>query len=164
MKQKNILLTFDLEEFDLPIEYGIDIKDEDMFSISLNGCLKILNILKNYKINSTFFVTGFFGKKYPKLIKKISMSGHEIALHGYKHSQKYSQLGKEDFLKNIKKNKKILEENYNKRILGFRSPRMEMVPFDVLKKAGLKYDSSLHPTYVLSRYNNFTFSRSIEFE
>jgi len=164
MISKNILLTFDIEEFDLPLEYGDYIKNEDMLSISFSGCLKILDILKHYKINSTLFITGFFGERYPKLIKRISKCGHEIALHGYKHSQKYSQLGKEDFLKNIKKNKKILEENYNKRILGFRSPRMEKVPFDILKKADLKYDSSLHPTYVPSRYNNFTFSRNIEFE
>lgn len=41
---------------------------------------------------------------------------------------------------------------------------METIPFDILKKTGLKYDSSLHPTYVPGRYNKFTFSRSIEFE
>ncbi|NIM46923.1 MAG: polysaccharide deacetylase family protein [Candidatus Aenigmarchaeota archaeon] len=162
MQPKTVLLTFDLEEFDLPLEYGIHINYADMFSISVNGCLKILNILRNYKINSTFFITGFFGENRPKLIKKINKLGHEIALHGYKHDQKYSEMKKEDILNDIKRGKKILEKICRKKVYGFRSPRMEMVSFEILKKTGLKYDSSLHPTYVPGRYNNFTSPRDIK--
>jgi len=41
-----VLLSFDIEEFDMPFEYGKEIPFEDQLSISTEGTLKILAILK----------------------------------------------------------------------------------------------------------------------
>jgi len=80
VKIKHILLSFDIEEFDLPREYNVSIKNNEMFEISYKGCKRILSILKKYNIISTFFVSAKFAKKYPNLIKEISKK-NEIGLH-----------------------------------------------------------------------------------
>ena len=41
-----ILLSFDIEEFDMPFEYGKTISFEDQISISIEGTSLILDLLK----------------------------------------------------------------------------------------------------------------------
>ena len=45
-----------------------------------------MDLLKKYNLLATFFVTANFANKYPDLLKKLDMDGHEIASHGYDHS------------------------------------------------------------------------------
>ena len=149
---KNILLSFDLEEFDLPREYNVTIEENEMFRISYDGCERILNILNKYKIKGTFFVSANFAKKYPNLVKKISKK-HEIGLHCYEHKDKNFE--------RLEEAKKIIENIINKKIMGFRAPRYQTPDYEQLKELGLKYDSSSHPTYIPGRYNNFLKSRKI---
>ena len=42
---KKILLSFDLEEFDLPLEYDISISKQEQFNFSLKGLKKIIKLL-----------------------------------------------------------------------------------------------------------------------
>lgn len=156
---KYFCLSFDLEEFDIPLELGKDISEEDMFKISLEGTKRILNLVKKYKIKVTFFVTTGFCKKYPALVKSISKV-HEVACHG-EHSRDYSKMEKNKAAKSIKQNKLLLEKLIKKNVAGFRAPRMSTPNYEGLKKVGLKYDASLHPTYVPGRYNNLLKPRKI---
>jgi len=39
---KSILLTFDLEEFDLPLEFNQDIDEDEMYEISGRGLFNVL--------------------------------------------------------------------------------------------------------------------------
>ena len=82
---KKILLSFDIEEFDLPEEYNQKIDTKTKLNTSLRGLNKILNLLEKQGIKATFFVTAFFAEEYPEVIKKISQK-HEIASHGLVHS------------------------------------------------------------------------------
>ena len=50
-----VLLSFDIEEFDMPFEYGKDISFEDQISISVAGCHIILDLLKKHQFKATFF-------------------------------------------------------------------------------------------------------------
>jgi len=150
----NILLSFDVEEFDLPLEFSQKIKEQDMFEFSKQGLLKILNILDKHKIKATFFTTASFAQKYPELIKKISQT-HEIASHGLSHSlNKHTE-------QQIQKSKQILESITGKTINGFRAPRLQKPDFQLLNKLNFKYDSSISPTYIPGRYNNYKEKRSI---
>lgn len=155
---KYLLLSFDIEEFDLPFEFNIRIDKEKMFKISYDGTLRILKILEKNKIKVTFFVTAVFAKKYPKLIKKISKE-HEIALHGYEHKDNYNFMDEEEVYKRLKKAKEILEKISGKKITGFRAPKLNPPKYEILKKIGMKYDSSLNPICIPGRYNNFFKSR-----
>ena len=47
--------------------------------------LKILEILKQYNVNATFFMVGFWVEKYPEMVKAIDDQGIEIATHSNTH-------------------------------------------------------------------------------
>ncbi len=65
-EEKMVAMTFDTA-------WGAD-KTED-----------ILKILKQYDVNATFFMVGFWVEKYPDLVKKIDEQGIEIGTHSNTH-------------------------------------------------------------------------------
>lgn len=142
-----ILLSFDIEEFDMPFEYQKEITFEDQISISRKGTTIILDLLKKHNIKATFFSTVVFAKEVPDLIKRIIEEGHELASHTYYHS---------DFkIEHLKKSKEALEALSGSEIIGFRMPRMYPVDEKEIEKAGYLYNSSINPTYLPGRYNHF---------
>ncbi|WP_026999266.1 polysaccharide deacetylase family protein [Eisenibacter elegans] len=145
-KKNKILLTFDLEEFDLPIEYGNQIDEKEMFKVTSDGLENLLKILSEYKIRATFFTTANYAEKHPKIIERIVSENNELASHMYYHSD-YDE-------SHILKSKKKLEEISNTSINGIRMPRLKRVNLDKIKEAGYLYDSSLNPTFIPGRYNN----------
>lgn len=158
-KEKSILLTFDVEEFNLPHEYNHHIPIEWEYSISHKGLLVLLNILKREKVKATFFVTTNFAKRYPVLIRHMGKK-HEIASHGYSHSDDYRKMKKDVLCQRLGKGKRIVEKIIGKRINGFRAPRFHLKRLKWIEGI-FKYDSSLHPTYIPGRYNNFFTERRI---
>ena len=147
-----ILLSFDIEEFDMPFEYGKIIDFEEQISISKTGTSIILDILKKHDIKATFFSTVVFAQNAPELIQKIVNDGHEIASHTYYHS-KFE-------LADLLKSKQALEQQTGQKVLGFRMPRMQPVDEKEIFKAGYTYNSSINPTYLPGRYNNFNKPRT----
>lgn len=152
--KKFICLTFDIEEFDL-----INNKD-NQFKLSYKGTLNILNLLNKYDIKSTFFITSNFAEKYPGLIREISKK-HEVANHGYSHKHNYKKMSPKQSLNYIKKSKMIVENIINKKIYGFRAPKLFAPKYKIIKEASHEYDSSLHPTYIPFHYNNFFKKRKV---
>ena len=47
--------------------------------------LDILKILKEYNVNATFFMVGFWVEKYPDMVRAIDEQGIEIGTHSNKH-------------------------------------------------------------------------------
>jgi polysaccharide deacetylase family protein (PEP-CTERM system associated) len=81
--------------------------------------------------------------------EEIKDEGHEIATHGYSHTmvtkQRPSEF-KEDLLKSIR----VLETITGDKVMGYRAPWFTIQEetawaIDVLKKEGLRYDSSVFP-------------------
>jgi len=148
---KKILLSFDVEEFDIPEEYGQNIDDNTKFFVSLLGLKKIIALLDKLQIKATFFTTYNFAKQNKKIIRDISKK-HEISSHGFSHS---------NFTKNdFRKSKIELEKIVEKKIKGFRMPRLRKFSNKDLFRAGYEYDSSINPTYLPGRYNNFKSKRT----
>lgn len=148
-----VLLSFDVEEFDMPFEYGKEISFAEQLEISVLGTQRILNLLKKHQIVATFYCTANFAIHQSKIVKQIIADGHELASHGYFHSDFKSEHLLESKLK--------LEEIGGQTITGYRMARM--APFDEseLAKAGYVYNSSMNPTYLPGRYNNFDRPRTI---
>lgn len=147
-----ILLSFDVEEFDMPVEYNHVISMAEQMEAGKNGLYNIMPILEKYKINTTLFTTANFALKFPDLVASLS-NYHEIASHTYFHSKfEYSHLIE---------SKEILESITKKDIIGLRMPRMKRIDLIEITKAGYKYDSSLHPTLIPGRYNNLHLPRTI---
>jgi polysaccharide deacetylase family sporulation protein PdaB len=46
---------------------------------------RILEILRENNLKTTFFLTGFWIEKYPDLVKKIAADGHELGNHTWTH-------------------------------------------------------------------------------
>lgn len=148
-----IYLSFDIEEFDMPKEYGYDIDFESQIEISTNGLEEILSLLKQYDCKATFFSTAVFAQNAKPLINRILDEGHELASHTYFHS---------DFENShLLKSKQYLEREFNTPIFGLRMPRMAEVCSVEVKKAGYEYNSSVNPTILPGRYNQLKTPKTI---
>lgn len=147
-----ILLSFDIEEFDMPLEYQTDISFDDQIRISIDGSNLILDLLKKHQIKATFFSTVVFAENAPEIIKRVVNEGHELASHTYYHSQFEDD--------HILQSKLRLEELSGAKVLGFRMPRMYPVKNELLAAAGYTFNSSLNPTYLPGRYNHFNEKRT----
>lgn len=141
-----VLLSFDIEEFDMPFEYGKTISFEEQIAISVAGSHSILDLLEKHKAKATFFSTVIFAQNAPEIIKRILENGHEIASHTYYHSS----FKNEDLLLSKQK----LEEITNTKVIGLRMPRMYPVDNQEVINAGYVYNSSINPTYLPGRYNH----------
>lgn len=156
---KSLLLTFDLEEFNVPKDYGIDISTKEQCAISNVGLLKLLDMLKRNNAKATFFTTLVFANNHPSSIKRLLKEGHELALHAYSHDHDYTNMPEKEAEFFIRKAKDELEKKLRTKITGFRGPQMRRPSYSLLNKIGLKYDSSLHPTFVpflMAAYTRFS--------
>lgn len=147
-----ICLTFDLEEFDLPLEYKQSISIEQQMEITTKGVTNLLEILDKYNVSCTFFTTANYAQQNPGVIKKLAIK-HEIASHSFFHSLFH--------VNDLKRSKDTLQEICGQEVVGFRMPRMAEVDHNALRSAGYKYDSSLNPTCIPGRYNHFSGSKTI---
>jgi len=150
-KQPTILLTFDVEEFDLPLEFKEEITLSRQMEIGKEGLDVITQILNEHNVVSTLFTTGSFAKNYREAIKDLSAK-HEIASHALFHSTFKTT--------DLLESKLLLQDITGKQVEGFRMPRMKPVNVIDLKNAGYTYDASINPTILPGRYNNLHLSRT----
>ena len=82
---EQILISFDVEEFDFPREKGQEFSLEEGVAVTDAGLKKILAILKKTDTKATFFVTGNFARLRPQSVRSIVDAGHEVGAHGVDH-------------------------------------------------------------------------------
>jgi polysaccharide deacetylase family protein (PEP-CTERM system associated) len=156
------LLTIDIEDYFQVYAFSKVIKYEDWGSYECRierNTDRLLEILDHSTQNSkfstqhspkgSFFVLAWIAKRFPDLIRRIKGEGHEIACHGYAHQLIYKQ-SKEEFRKDIRKAKSILEDITGDEVIGYRAPSYSITnnskwAFEVLVEEGFKYDSSIFP-------------------
>jgi peptidoglycan-N-acetylglucosamine deacetylase len=51
----------------------------------LVGVPRILDMLREYELNATFFVPGITAERYPALVERIVDDGHEVGHHSHTH-------------------------------------------------------------------------------
>lgn len=129
---------------ELPLESWVG--KENRINVGLS---KILDLLAERNIKATFFTLGAVAKSNPKSIRLISEQGHEIASHTMYHEKIY-HLNPEEFLKQEKECKKILEDLSESHVKGFRAPYFSITAqslwaLDILVELGYTYDSSISP-------------------
>jgi hypothetical protein len=148
-----ILLSFDIEEFDMPLEYGKTISFDEQIAISTTGTKIILAMLQKQQVKATFFCTATFALAKPHLIKRMIADGHEVASHGYYHSEFEPA--------HLLSSKLVLEAITGRPVTGYRMARMMPVDEAEIRKAGYLYNSSINPTWLPGRYNNLKVSRTM---
>jgi Polysaccharide deacetylase len=146
----NILFSFDVEEFDIPIEYGCQIEMPEQMAVGKQGLDRIMPIVAH--VPSTMFVTANFAQQYPEAIQQLAAT-HEIASHTFYHIE----FKEEDLLSS----RRVLSEISGQKVVGLRMPRMQKVSTSAVKAAGYTYDSSIHPTWLPGRYNNLNLPKTV---
>ncbi|MER3424401.1 MAG: polysaccharide deacetylase family protein [Nitrospiraceae bacterium] len=110
---------------------------------------KMLNLLADAKVRATFFILGWVAERHPSIVKKIQGEGHEIASHGYGH-QVLTAMTREQFRRDIRRAKGILEDLTGRPVLGYRAPSFTIMretwwALPILVQEGFVYDSSIFP-------------------
>ncbi|RPD42215.1 polysaccharide deacetylase family protein [Chitinophaga barathri] len=145
MKNKQILISVDVEEFDIPQEYGQAVPFEEKLEVSRQGVLKTLALFDELEVRATFFITALWARYFPELVQRIAEK-HEIASHAFYHDRFQEQ--------DLLHSRTELERISRCTVKGFRMPRLQPVNMEALADAGYTYDASLNPTWLPGRYNN----------
>jgi len=143
---RQILLGLDVEEFDIPLEYGHAIAPEEQIAVGAAGLDWCLDLLDRLEVTATMFVTARFALAEPDRVRRAA-TRHEIASHGFAHDR----FEPEDLVRS----REILADLTGQPVLGFRRARMERTDPAPLLAAGYRYDSSDNPVWLPGRYNNF---------
>ncbi len=118
--------------------------------------MEILELLNEFNISATFFILGEVGRFYPQLIKEISQNGHEIASHGNRHVDLWTQ-SRKSFRSELNDAKNLLEDLVGKKLVGYRAPNLIIEDWivPVLSELGFEYDSSVCPSRkLMGKFSN----------
>ena len=159
-------LTIDVEEhFQVHnLEAGVQRSSWDRQESRVEANVRrVLDLLDRHRVKATFFVLGWVAERRPRLVGEIATRGHEVACHGYEHRLVYTQT-REEFAEDLKRSLGVLGEALSTApgqdhgaICGYRAPSFSItraVPWalDVIREAGLRYDSSIMPATGHHRY------------
>jgi polysaccharide deacetylase family protein (PEP-CTERM system associated) len=111
---------------------------------------RMLEIFNEAGTRATFFVLGWVAERFPELVRRIAMLGHEIGSHGYGHRLLY-ELDPKTFRQDLRRAKAAVEDAVGVPVRGFRAPSFSITEqslwsIDVLIDEGFRYDSSILPT------------------
>ena len=146
------ILTFDIEEWFHILDHDNISKEHhwDDFEYRLEKNLdRILDLLIAREQKATFFVLGWVARKFPELVKKISLSGFEIGSHSDLHQLVYNQ-DRNSFREDLKKSIDSIESIIGKKVISYRAPGFSLKPncewaFEELVSEGIEIDCSIFP-------------------
>jgi polysaccharide deacetylase family protein (PEP-CTERM system associated) len=135
-----VTFTLDLEDYTAP---GTSPR-------ALETTRRILAFLSERGVRGTFFVVGQFAEEHPGLVKEIAGAGHEIAVHGYRHTP-LTEIDPDTFRREVGAARVFLEDVAGRAVTGFRAPAFSLVESttwaaDILPEIGFTYSSSVIPS------------------
>lgn len=128
-------------EKEIPI-YFVEMEDKKL-AISFDaawGCErteKILDVLRKYNVQATFFLTNIWLDDYPDMAKKIADAGHEIAMHSVTHPH-MSQISREEVKRELDGNYQRIVEvtGYTPQLFRFPFGEYDNKSIDVVREKG----------------------------
>lgn len=150
MENSHKIFTVDVEEYYHAENVLSSLAREEINTLPdrLNISLpRIIDLLDKNNSKATFFVLGCIAQENASLIKKIIASGHEIASHGFRHIP-LSKHTPDTFEEDLDKSIKVLSDITGQKIIGYRAASFSLCDrmpwfFDILRKYGITYDSSI---------------------
>ena len=111
--------------------------------------LRLLDLFGRHQVEATFFVLGWVAERFPDLVREIERQGHEVASHGYSH-RLLTLMTPEEFRTDLQRSLDVLSRSASTEVLGFRAPSFSLTretlwAVEILKEAGIQYDSSVFP-------------------
>lgn len=83
---------------------------------------KVLELLKQFNAQATFFCIGKEAEKHPDIIKKIIDNGHTLGNHTYNHSTNFGFMNTEQLVKEVIKTDEVIHSIIGEKMLLFRPP------------------------------------------
>ena len=153
----------------IPIVNALSVDVEDYFQVSaFDGAVsrgswdqresrvcantdRLLDVFDEFGVRGTFFVLGWVAERFPSLVRRMAMQGHEIASHGYGHRLVYD-LTPAEFREDVRRAKALLESIGGAAVQGYRAPSFSVTQqslwaLDVLIEEGYTYDASIFPVH-----------------
>lgn len=146
-EQKFICYTLDLEH-----DYAGLSPTEKYEAFSHPESLdRLLAIVRRHELKITVFVTGKILDQRRDIVEFFQGIGAEIELHGYQHIMYQPNCALE-----VKTGADAYQKYFGKRPVGYRSPGGVVAPrlMGALAKEGIRYDSSLIPSFRWRVYKN----------
>ncbi len=143
---ERVILTFDVEEFDIPCEYGQPVPPDVQLEVGSRGLEAVRALLERCGITATLFTTAHFAQHQAQTIRYLA-SRHEIASHGFWHSRFAPA--------DLAASRAVLRQISGQEVIGFRMARMAPVDTTAIAAAGYLYNSSENPIWLPGRYNNW---------
>jgi peptidoglycan/xylan/chitin deacetylase (PgdA/CDA1 family) len=108
------------------------------------GVPRILSLLKEYEVRSSWYIPGHTIETYPEPCKGIVAAGHEIGHHGWTHRPPAS-LTREQENEELERANEAIRALTGRYARGYRSPSWDLSPHSVelLLEHGFVYDSSM---------------------
>ena len=152
-----------------PVINALSVDVEDYFQVSaFNGLVersdwdhleprvdanthRLLDLFEKHEVKATFFFLGWIAERHADLVRVVHESGHEVASHGYDHRQ-ITTMSKEEFRRDLRRSKEILEGITGQKLLGYRAPsfsvtRATIWALEILSQEDFAYDSSIFPVH-----------------
>jgi polysaccharide deacetylase family protein (PEP-CTERM system associated) len=112
---------------------------------------QILAIFDEAGVTATFFVLGWVAGRFPALVRRIAMCGHEVASHGYWHRLVY-ELRPDEFREDLRRARAAIESAAGAPVVGYRAPSFSITgrsawAFETLIEEGYLYDASVFPIH-----------------
>lgn len=146
-EQKTICYTLDLEH-----DYAGLSATEAYETFSQPESLdRFLEIIHQHEIKITVFATGRVLDQRRDIVEFFRKNGAEIELHGYQHV-----MYRPDCTREVETGLDAYRNYFDRGPLGYRSPGGVMTPvlMAALARQGIKYDSSLIPSFRWKVYKN----------
>jgi len=118
----------------------------------------LLDLLDLVQVRATFFVVGWVGDRYPRLIEAVIAAGHEIGSHGYHHARVYD-LGPDRFRQDLRASIRALAAAGAGSVTMFRAPEWSINhrsfwALQTLVEEGISVDASMAPTRLVGAVTN----------
>jgi polysaccharide deacetylase family protein (PEP-CTERM system associated) len=111
----------------------------------------LLDLFEGARVRATFFVLGWIAERHPGLVGAIAARGHEVASHGYSHTDVSSQ-SPAAFRADVRRTRALLEDISGTAVRGYRAANFSIGrandwAFAVLEEEGYAYSSSVYPMW-----------------
>ena len=116
---------------------------------------RILAMLDRCDVKGTFFVQGLVALRFPSLVQRLVVEGHEVQSHGHSHRPLYA-MDRPALEQELDAARKSVEDAAGLPVTAFRAPdfsilRGNLWALEVLAERGFRVDSSIFPVG-LGRY------------
>jgi polysaccharide deacetylase family protein (PEP-CTERM system associated) len=111
----------------------------------------MLELFEAAQVHATFFVLGWIAERHPSLVRAIAARGHEVASHGYSHTNVTRQ-SPAAFRADVRRTRNLLQDISGTAVRGYRAANFSIGretawAFTVLREEGYAYSSSVYPMW-----------------